>query len=90
MQKAKQNDYRVNPIKRDVMRQETQYLVEHGIVTPSFPGVHHVCWSLNPMVPHVFHQIIERLTKSPNQIHTHYPVWKIALNELENLSLLPS
>ncbi len=30
-----QNAYRVNPIKRDLMKHETQYLLEHGLAVPS-------------------------------------------------------
>ncbi len=32
---VKQNAYRVNPIKRDLMKHETQYLLEHGLAVPS-------------------------------------------------------
>lgn len=31
----KQNPYRVNPFKRDVMRREVDYLLQHGFATPS-------------------------------------------------------
>lgn len=30
-----QRSYRVNPVKRELMRQETQYLLEHGLAVPS-------------------------------------------------------
>ncbi len=32
---VKQNDYRVNPVKRALMKQETQYLLEHNLAVPS-------------------------------------------------------
>ncbi|MGL5119019.1 MAG: reverse transcriptase family protein, partial [Plesiomonas shigelloides] len=32
---VKQNAYRVNPEKRNLMKQETQYLLEHGLAVPS-------------------------------------------------------
>lgn len=31
----KQNAYRVNPVKRELMRRETQYLLEHNLAAPS-------------------------------------------------------
>ncbi len=31
----KQNAYRVNPVKREIMKQETDYLVKHGLAVPS-------------------------------------------------------
>lgn len=31
----KQNSYRVNPIKREIMQEETAYLLEHGFAVPS-------------------------------------------------------
>ncbi len=32
---VKQNAYRVNPVKRQLMKQETQYLLEHNLAVPS-------------------------------------------------------
>lgn len=32
---VKQHPYRVNPVKRSLMRQETNYLLEHGLAVPS-------------------------------------------------------
>ncbi len=32
---VKQNAYRVNPVKREIMEKETQYLVENGLAVPS-------------------------------------------------------
>ncbi len=31
----KQNAYRINPVKREIMKQETDYLVKHGLAVPS-------------------------------------------------------
>ncbi len=32
---VKQNVYRVNPVKREIMKKETQYLIENGLAVPS-------------------------------------------------------
>ncbi len=32
---VKQNAYRVNPVKREIMKKETQYLIENGLAVPS-------------------------------------------------------
>ncbi len=32
---VKQNAYRINPVKREIMKKETQYLIEHGLAVPS-------------------------------------------------------
>ncbi len=32
---VKQNAYRINPVKREIMKKETQYLIQHGLAVPS-------------------------------------------------------
>ncbi len=32
---VKQNAYRINPVKREIMKKETQYLIQHGLAGPS-------------------------------------------------------
>lgn len=32
---VKQNAYRINPVKCEIMQKETQYLIEHGLAVPS-------------------------------------------------------
>lgn len=32
---VKQNAYCINPVKREIMQKETQYLIEHGLAVPS-------------------------------------------------------
>ncbi len=32
---VKQNAYRINPVKREIMKEETQYLIQHGLAVPS-------------------------------------------------------
>ncbi len=65
----KLNAYHVNPFKREIMKQETDYLVKHGLAVPSLVhGAHPACWSLNLMGPHVSVPTTEKFIKSPKQI----------------------
>ena len=64
----KQHQYRVSPMKKELLDKEVQYMLQNDLT-----GVLHASWSQNMMADSVFVQTLEKSMIKQSLIHFPYP-----------------